>query len=68
MERELSTLDLVLAFGSFGSLAGLIGGVAVGFVGGLYDLKQANSKLKRENSHLKEHLEEYSTLVSTENV
>ena len=54
-------LELVFMFGSFGSLAGMIGGVVVGFVGGLYDLKQANSKLEMENSHLKEHLEEYDS-------
>ena len=57
IKQEVSMLELVIMFGSFGSLAGMIGGVVVGFVVGICELKQANLKLKMENS-LKEHLEE----------
>ena len=54
----MSIFEAAFAFGSFGSLAGMIGEVVVGFVVGICKLKQANLKLKMENSHLKEHLEE----------
>ena len=44
----------------------MIGGCVVGFVGGLSEIKAEKSKLKMENSHLKEELAENSHL-KTEN-
>ena len=57
-EQEMSLSEAVLIFGSLGSLVGMIWGCVVGFVGGLYELKAEKSKLKMENSHLKEELAE----------
>ena len=34
----------------------MIGGCVVGLIGGLHELKQANSELKMENFHLKKEL------------
>ena len=60
-KRRVSILEAVLLLGFFGGLAGMIEGCVVGFVGGLYELKQANSELKMENSNLKKELEEYDS-------